>query len=187
MKLTNLRRLLRRRAMLMAGLAAVAASALALAGCSKGTYAVELFPEQHYQQSTRIQEPPRQYPYPGAVPITGREAPVDAQNAARLANPLPRSQQVVARGAELFRVNCAMCHGPRASGDGAVGAILVENGYLRPPNLTAAGTQGRSDGEIYAIVTNGILVMPTFKNMLKESDRWAIVQYLRSLPQPQGR
>lgn len=166
-------------------LVALAGAPLLVAACSKGAYQVEIFPEQHYQQSAKIQEPPRLEPPEGAVPITGREAPIDPEKVAGLKNPLPRNPQVLGRAAEVFRVNCAMCHGKQAAGDGPVGDSLVQYGYPRPPNLVAKGTQDRTDGDIFSIITNGILVMPQFRNMLSESDRWALVHYLRSLAEQQ--
>ena len=161
----------------------VAVLALVLTSCSKGTYQVEIFPEMHYQQSVRYQEPPRLAPHPDAVPITGKETPLDPQAASAAQNPLPASQEVLLQGAEKFRVNCAMCHGAQAQGDGPVGGFLVSYNYLRPPNLTANSTQSQSDGQLFTTITNGVVVMPEFKNLLNEGDRWAIVQYLRYLAQ----
>ena len=47
----------------LAGLVA----ALALAGCTSGTYPVDIFYEQHYQQSYKSHEPPRLEGVAGAV------------------------------------------------------------------------------------------------------------------------
>ena len=152
-----------------------------LAGCARGSYPVDVFPEQHYQQSYKIQEPPRLDKPADSVPITGAPVPFDPLNAKALVNPLPQNADVLARGKEVFRVNCAMCHGPQAQGNGTVGNFLVEGGYIRPPNLTAPATTNKTDGEIFSIVTNGIVVMPQFKNLLSENDRWSVIEYLRTL------
>ncbi|MBI3743091.1 MAG: c-type cytochrome [Chloroflexi bacterium] len=173
------RRMIRSRGMALLGFASL--GGVLLAGCARGSYAVDVFPEQHYQQSYKIQEPPRMDKPADSVPITGAPVPFDPLNAKALVNPLPQNADVIGRGKEVFRVNCAMCHGPQAQGDGTVGNFLVEGGYIRPPNLTAAATKNKTDGEIFNIVTNGIVVMPIFKNLLSESDRWAVIEYLRTL------
>ena len=56
--------------------------------------------------------------------------------------------------------------------------------YVPVPDLTAETTVEKSDGDIYGILTNGVLVMPTFKNLLSAEDRWLLVDYVREL---QGR
>lgn len=179
----------RRRAWPLRGglLLVVAALALVVAGCARGTYAVELFPEMHYQQSARMQEPPRLAPPAGAVPITGREVDWDFARASELINPLPRTAQVLATGAELFRVNCSMCHGPEARGDGPVATYLVRDGYSRPPDLLASVTQEKSDGHLFWLVSNGVVVMPRFKFLIEEDARWALVLYLRELAKSEER
>ena len=178
--------LLKRRPRLSKGatFAAVAIVALVVTGCTKGTYQVDIFPEMHYQQSYRGQEPPRIMPNPDAVPITGKEVQFASAQAAQVApNPLPASREVLERGSEVYRINCSMCHGVTAQGEGPVGDVLVRNNYLRPPNLMAHATQSKTDGDIFYIVTNGIFVMPEFKNLLSEDDRWSVVHYLRFLAQ----
>jgi len=162
------------------------AAGLLAAGCTKGTYQVDIFPEMHYNQSTKIGEPPRLDVPAGAVPITGPQMhviPADQLEAAKaFKNPLPAGAATNAKGAELYRVNCAMCHGPQAKGDGAVGKILVRDGYLAPPNLTAAVTQNKTDGELFTVLTNGVNVMPKFGYLLTDEERWAVIAYLRALP-----
>lgn len=171
--------ILNKRKLALAG--SLSALALVATGCAGGAYAVDIFPEMHYQQSFRIQEPPRRYPAEGSVPVNGREVVPSAEVAKTLKNPFPQSAETQAQAKELFRVNCAMCHGPSGKGDGAVGAKLVANGYLRPPDLTAQTTQAKTDGELFLTLTNGVVVMPKFGLLLTEEDRWALVQYLRTL------
>ena len=214
---------------------------LLLSACLPGTYQMDIFPEQHYQQSVRRSGPPRLTPPDGAVPITGAEVVVTSAQANALKNPcasgcgpdifsvvpsadaaagfpysgtlaapdvyhdsstnptagnpstlfgmgafatLPNTSDVVQHGAEVYRVNCSMCHGPSAQGNGTVGDKFVEKDYyVRPPNLTAATTQDRTDGGIFYIITNGVVVMPKFGLLLNEQDRWSAVMYLRYLAQ----
>ncbi|MBI2935646.1 MAG: cytochrome c [Chloroflexi bacterium] len=164
-----------------------------------GAYPVDLFIEMHYQQSYRSQEPPRLKPAEGAVPVAGRETVYAGVEAARykdIANPVPRTEANLAQGAEIFRVNCSLCHGLQGKGDGGVAQFLLQSATLQaggipPANLTGPITTGRTDGEIFEITTNGRFVprtggysMPTFKNLLTAEKRWLLVHYLRKL---QGR
>lgn len=165
-------------------LLAVAASML-LAACGRGAYAVEIFPEQHYQQSYKRQEPPRLTPPDGAVPVTGRPLELIATDSAAVTSPIQRNQKTLAAGADLFRVNCSMCHGPGARGDGLVGGKLKENGYSSPPDLLSQSTQAKTDGTLFWTISNGIVVMPPFKLLLTEEERWEVVNYLRYMREQQ--
>lgn len=165
----------------LVGLLGCALSVLLVSACERGSYAVDIFPEQHYQQSVKSGEPPRLAPHPKAVPISGREIMFDAAAAAGVRNPVQRTTASLDRGNEVFRVNCAMCHGDQGRGSGAVGDVLVANNYVRPPNLNSEATQAKTDGELFWILTNGIVVMPEFKNLLSEEDRWSVVHYVRFL------
>lgn len=166
--------------------------AIAATGClaKSGTYApIDWAAEMHYSQSYRAQEPPRLASPLGAVPFKfasdtrelTREPAIGPADYAALTNPVTRTAATSAAGAELFRVNCSMCHGSEGLGDGRVSAFLVAYGYISAPNLTADGVVAKSDGDVYGILTNGINVMPTFKNMLSPSDRWLLVDYIREL------
>jgi hypothetical protein len=140
--------------------------------------------EMHYTQSFRSQEPPRLYGPDRAVPTTGREIIRSKDEYALLTNPMPENEINAKEGAELFRINCSMCHGSLAKGDGQVGKYLELYDYLTPPNLTDQATTNKSDGELAEILANGIYVMPSFRNLLKEDERWLIISHVRSL---QGR
>ena len=157
---------------------------LVTAACSQGAYPVDFFPEMHYSQAQRAQEPVRLLPPEGSVPQQGAELSYTSDQYRELVNPVPVTEAGLERGATLYQVNCSMCHGSQAKGDGTVGDFLVANGYGRPPNLTASPTTERTDGEIFGIITNGIFVMPRFKNLLSEEERWLVINHLRTLHQP---
>ena len=87
---------------------------LVLVACSQGTYPLDIFYEQHYQQSYRSHEPPRLTGVADAVAVYP-----------------PTASIVTNTGADLFLVNCQMCHGADAKGTGPVLAILTQNyGYV---------------------------------------------------------
>lgn len=178
-----------RRALL---LVVVLVVAVAATGClaKSGSYApIDWAAEMHYSQSYRAQEPPRLQSPLGAVPYKfasdtrelTREPAIGPADFSVLTNPIARTSATSAAGAELFRVNCSMCHGTEGLGDGRVSEFLLAYGYIAAPDLTAAGTADKTDGDVYGILTNGINVMPTFKNLLSSSDRWLLVDYIREL------
>ena len=95
---------------------------------------------------------------------------------AKLSNPLPASAAVLARGAELFRIYCAACHGVTAGGDG-----IVAGHFRRMPDLNAAHVQNYADGWLYTISREGGFNMPPFAFALDVDERWAIVHHIRTL------
>ena len=148
--------------------------ALIAAGCARGAYPLDFFYEMHYQQSYRSHEPPRLSPPEGAVPWF----------------PPPRSP-AFADGRHLFEVNCAICHGPGAKGDGPVlNKMKAAYGYQEkaPTNLTVfpvtfieevvsfTSQPGRSRffGEES--------IMPPFGKLLSLEERRLIAEYITTLP-----
>jgi high-affinity iron transporter len=86
------------------------------------------------------------------------------------------------RGAEVFRRDCAGCHGELGRGDG-VGARA-----LNPPpaDLTDARSMARvTPLEFYQRVTIGVAgtAMPAFETRLPPADRWAVALYASTLRQ----
>lgn len=148
--------------------------------CSQGTYKVDYFKEMHYSQASRMQEPPNLELPRLAVPVTGSEAPVS--ELATQDNPIHIEEFSKEQGEELYQRNCAMCHGIRADGQSFVADLIREAKANPPPPLTSSPlVQTASDGAIFAILTNGIVVMPPFRTLLSEEDRWILVHYLKSI------
>jgi len=99
-------------------------------------------------------------------------------------NPIASSGDVVKRGKALFLKHCASCHGQAGRGDGPAAAY----GIVTPRDLTAPAVQARlTDGEIFWKLSTGWrigndVVMPAGQEKIgKESDRWAVVHFVRSL------
>lgn len=120
------------------------------------------------QASYQSQEAPRKHSPPGSIPLNSR--------AIRSSVPVTPDEQLDA-GKRLFRINCIHCHGSNGGGDGPVA------GYLRelPKNLQAPHVQRQSVDDLYAIVTDGKDLMPSFKGELSATERWAVAQYVTSL------
>ena len=100
---------------------------------------------------------------------------------AGMSNPLPSSVENVKAGKVLFEQYCAACHGKTGRGDGDAGKSLSPP----PADLTRLNRMRiASDGFVYWTISEGgakfNTAMPAMKEVLKESDIWKIVLYLRS-------
>ena len=165
---------------------AAAAVAMLLVACepgdpgrSTGSYPIEIFPEMHYNQSFKSQEPPRLSPPAGSIPISGGFNPVPPEaEAASLTSPFPVNDDTMTRGALLFRQNCSMCHGVNGAGDGFVGVKFDDYPAPRPPAFAIDRVQGLEPGEAFAIVSLGKGFMPSFERLLSEEDRWALAAFI---------
>lgn len=93
------------------------------------------------------------------------------------------------RGQRQFDIYCAACHGVDGSGQGMVhqrAAQLLEAGklgtaWVPPVNLHEQQYREQADGQIFATISNGARTMPAYGDRLSESDRWAVVAYVRAL------
>jgi copper transport protein len=96
------------------------------------------------------------------------------------ANPIPPSGDSVAAGQALFTTNCVPCHGVTGKGDGPVGLTLNP----RPADLTQHAIPGiHTDAQLFEWITNGFpgSRMPAFKSTLSDTDRWNLVNFIRTL------
>jgi hypothetical protein len=77
-------------------------------------------------------------------------------------------------GEVLYNKNCASCHGNPSKGN------VLKSLKPTPPDLASDGTQKLTDGELFYILNTGRGLMPTFKNVLSENERWKVIAYMRS-------
>lgn len=81
------------------------------------------------------------------------------------------------KGAAIFKNFCVACHGANGLGDGPGGKNLTP----KPANLSSEFVQSQSDGEIFWKISNGRGFMIKWDPMIKEEDRWNLVNYIRTL------
>jgi len=99
----------------------------------------------------------------------------------QLRNPIMPSTENIRGGMEHFSYHCATCHGDDGGGHTVFGKGL----YPKPPDLRAAGTQNKSDGELYYTIENGVRLggMPAFSGTHTVPQTWRLVLFIRHLPQ----
>ncbi len=101
-----------------------------------------------------------------------------------LQNPVPPTDQSLARGQVLFNRACAPCHGE--SGIGAEAYIVEVHPLLAAYDLAGAQVAGYTDGYIYGMIRVGRGVMPAYGHQISHFDRWHIVNYVRQLQAQAG-
>ncbi len=117
--------------------------------------------------------PARSIPIEGPAYIPGLGAPE---------NPVPADEASIARGAQLYAIHCAMCHGVKGEGNGQIAAFLQP---FRPANLTLPVIQSKSDGSLFLTITLGVEGrMPALNENLLVRERWDVVNFLRTLAAP---
>lgn len=122
------------------------------------------------QMENPLPVPARSIPIEGPVSIPGMGAPE---------NPMPGDEASIVRGQELFAIHCQMCHGQTGEGTGPIAAFLIK---FKPANLTTDIVQAKSDGSIFMTITNGLEGrMPPLNENLTVSERWDVVNYVRTL------
>jgi len=104
--------------------------------------------------------------------------------AANVQSAVPSTPKSIADGTSLYNRSCASCHGRTGAGDGPAAKQLNP-----PPSnlIDAEWKHGPSDGEIFAVVRNGIpkTAMKGFASKMTEHEIWDIINYIRSIgPQP---
>jgi mono/diheme cytochrome c family protein len=169
---TSLAVIIRRLAMIFA------AAAVAFAGVLLFTYDVikiewpsfmEIQPS-YRQMENPLPVPAQSIPIEGPITIPGMPAPE---------NPMPGDETSIARGKELFAINCQMCHGSTGEGSGPIAPFLIN---FKPANLTSDVVQSKSDGSIFLTITHGLEGrMPPLNENLTVSERWDVVNYVRTL------
>jgi len=111
----------------------------------------------------------------GDMDVVGTLAPVPAEYAGKT-NPLRGDAATV--GAELFKTNCAACHGETGHGDGPAGAALVPH----PKNLAALQSQASDDYLFWRINTGKEgTAMVSWKGILTEEQVWQVISFIRTL------
>lgn len=96
-------------------------------------------------------------------------------------NPVTLRPEVLADARAHFADHCAVCHGNDGSGNTTIG----QNLYPKAPDMQLDDTQRLTDGELYAIIQNGIRLtgMPAWgkEGDDNDEDSWKCVHLIRHL------
>lgn len=97
-------------------------------------------------------------------------------SAKELMNPLAE-QASNDKGKSIYQTRCVICHGDKGEGDGPAGKALT------PPAAShaSAAVQSQTDGELFWKISEGRGAMVGWKLILSEEERWALVNYIRTL------
>ncbi len=96
--------------------------------------------------------------------------------------PLEVTPQLMTRGEQRFNINCAICHGAAAAGNG----ITKQYGLTTVVSLQDERIRNMADGEIFNTITHGKNTMLAYGPNVTVNDRWAIIAYLRALQRSQN-
>jgi mono/diheme cytochrome c family protein len=111
-------------------------------------------------------------PVEGPAFVPGMGAPV---------NPVTADAVSISRGAELYSINCALCHGTTGQGNGPI-ATYLQN---KPADLTGVAIQSLSDGAVFMVISTGVQgKMPALNENLTVRERWDVVNFVRTLLTP---
>lgn len=96
---------------------------------------------------------------------------------ARKKNPIAVSESSLAAGQKVYVKRCVACHGKTGNGDGPDAAELG----IHPAKLSDPLMREETDGELFWKITVGKKPMPNYGTRLSPTDRWNVINYLRSL------
>ncbi len=88
------------------------------------------------------------------------------------------SEKEMAESGRLYNINCAICHGAKAEGNGPLGTSGKIGGIA---NLTLPAYVEMADGTMFYSVTYGKNNMGSYASQLDRKQRWMIIKYIRTL------
>jgi mono/diheme cytochrome c family protein len=91
-------------------------------------------------------------------------------------NPVSANASSIAAGQKVYAKRCAACHGNAGNGDGPDAADLG----IHPAKLSDPAVREQADGELFWKVTAGKKPMPSYGSRLSATDRWNVINYLRT-------
>jgi mono/diheme cytochrome c family protein len=93
-------------------------------------------------------------------------------------NPIASTPNSIAAGQKIYSKTCMMCHGKSGDADGP--AVIELN--IHPARLSDPQLDTESDGALFWKITTGKKPMPAFGRRFSETDRWNLVNYIRTFP-----
>ncbi len=93
-------------------------------------------------------------------------------------SPYPANSESLANGKSLYSTHCKSCHGSKGDGNGTKAATLD----TKVESFLTGAFRSQTAGEVFYKTTFGRKDMPKYeKKIPDEEDRWAVVNYVKSL------
>ncbi|OGU13684.1 MAG: hypothetical protein A2X61_01865 [Ignavibacteria bacterium GWB2_35_12] len=94
----------------------------------------------------------------------------------KLVNPFIPDEKTLTLGKKKYNTYCSPCHGNFAKGD-----ARLNGQFPNPPSLHSDKVRTWTDGRIFAVITEGQNIMPSYAQQLTPDERWAVILYVRAL------
>jgi mono/diheme cytochrome c family protein len=115
----------------------------------------------------------------GMVPYEFENTP-EGKEASRT-NPSPldslQREKNLAKGKELYDINCAICHGAKGAGQGH---LVKREKILGVPSYADAA-RNITVGSTYYVIYYGLNSMGSYANQLNHEERWQVAEYVMTL------
>lgn len=120
--------------------------------------------------------------------VGGRYFMVDGEKDARVWAD-PNDAALVARGAEVYRAQCAACHGARLEGQANWRQRRPDGRLPAPPHDASGHTWHHADQQLFDIIKQGTATfapagyktdMGAYKDILVDRDIWAVLAYIKT-------
>jgi len=94
---------------------------------------------------------------------------------AELKNPLPYTEENLAKGEELYNIYCAICHGKKGDGKGHLATTE------KIPGVPSYDSRDITQGSIYHVMYWGINSMGSYASQTSIEERWQIAHHVDAL------
>lgn len=91
-------------------------------------------------------------------------------------NPIPSTPNALGNGSAIYHQSCAICHGSEGNGDGQGATFLAP----KPASFADPAFAKQADGATFWRITTGRNAMPAFKALLTDTQRWQVIDFLRT-------
>ena len=131
----------------------------------------------YYLTSGRVPVATSDRPMPFEQRLAARALNAHIKKLGPRASPIPVDEPTFLAGAEIYKRNCAVCHGLPGQPPTNIAAGM----FPRPPQLfRGGGVSDDPDWETYWKAADGIRLtgMPGFKSRLSETELWQVTELL---------
>jgi mono/diheme cytochrome c family protein len=97
--------------------------------------------------------------------------------------PVPLTMALLHEGKKRYEIVCAACHGERGDGSSRVARYME---IKKPISFLGEYHRAMPPGQVFATITHGVGLMPSYAVELDVTQRWAVIAYIDALVLSQG-